>query len=69
MSWVMVFAKLNQTDPCTPLLETMVIFSKKDAVGIHPHNDDPMVITVKWEDCEIKRALINQRSSTNILYW
>lgn len=41
----------------------MTIFSKKDATGIHPHNNDSMVIIVKCKDWEIKRVLVDQGSS------
>lgn len=49
--------------------EAIIDFFKKDIVGIHPYNDDPMVIDVKWEEWEIKRVLLDQGSSTNIPYW
>ena len=34
--------------------DAMIAFSKKDAVGIHLHNDDPIVITIKYDEYEIK---------------
>ncbi|CAI8583186.1 unnamed protein product [Vicia faba] len=46
-----------------------ITFSKKNATSIHPHNNNPMVITIKFDDCEITRVLIDQGRSTNILYW
>lgn len=49
--------------------EVVIVFSEKDVSGIHPHNDDLMVISVKFEEWEIKRVLMDQGSSTNILYW
>lgn len=49
--------------------KSMIAFSEKDATGIHPHNDDPMVITVKCKVCEIKIVLVDQESSADILYW
>lgn len=39
--------------------EATIIFLEKDAVGIHPHNDDP-AITVKCEDWEIKKVMVDQ---------
>lgn len=41
-------------------------FSEKDVVGIHSHNDDPMVIVVKCEDWEIKRVTFDQGSYVDI---
>lgn len=37
-------------------------FFKEDAITIHPHNDDPMVISVRYAKWEIKRVLIDQGS-------
>lgn len=37
----------------------MTAFFKKDAVAIHPHNDESMVITIKCDKVEIKRVLID----------
>lgn len=45
-----------------------IIFSEEDMFGIHSHNNDPMVIIVKYEERDIKRVLVDQGSSTNILY-
>lgn len=50
-------------------LETVTALSEKDTSDIHPHNDDPMAISVKCETWEIKRVLVDQGSSINILYW
>lgn len=44
-------------------------FSMKNIVAIHPYNDDLMVITIRCDEWEIKRVLIYQGSSANILYW
>lgn len=37
--------------------------------GVHPHNDDLMVMAVKCEECDIKRILVDQGTSSDILYW
>lgn len=47
----------------------MISFSGKELTNIHPHNDDPVVITIICDKWEIKRVLVDQGSSTNILYW
>lgn len=31
-------------------LEFKIIFSKKDVAGIHPHENDTMVLTVRWDN-------------------
>lgn len=41
---------------------------QKDVVGVHPHDNYHMVINLSCDDWEIKRLLIDQGSSTNILY-
>ncbi|RDX68853.1 hypothetical protein CR513_52098, partial [Mucuna pruriens] len=35
----------------------------------YPHQDDPMVISIVATDYKIERVLVDQGSSTNILYW
>lgn len=45
-----------------------IIFSEEDMFDIHSHKNDPMVIIVKCEEWDIKRVLVDQGSSTNILY-
>lgn len=44
-------------------------FFEKDTININPHNDDSMVIIMRCDDLEIKRVLIGQGRSANILYW
>lgn len=46
----------------------VIVLSKKDVSEIHPHSDDPMVISVKSEEWNIKRILVDQGSSVDILY-
>ena len=46
-----------------------VTFSKKDAAGVLPHENDPMVIKVQIRDWSVKRVLIDPGSSADILYW
>lgn len=45
----------------------MITLSEKDVVGLHPHNDDPMVITIEIEEWEIKRVIVDQQSSADII--
>ncbi|GAU32939.1 hypothetical protein TSUD_153560 [Trifolium subterraneum] len=44
-------------------------FSPKDASGIVPHDDDPLVIQVQILNCDVKRVLIDSGSSADIMYW
>lgn len=39
--------------------EVEIAFFEKNDAGIYPHNDDPMVITVRYDTWEIKRVLID----------
>jgi hypothetical protein len=44
-------------------------FSPKDAWGVVPHDDDPLVVQVQILNCDVKRVLIDSGSSTDIMYW
>nr|KYP40394.1 hypothetical protein KK1_038286 [Cajanus cajan] len=46
-----------------------ITFTDKDFQGIDPVQDDPMVISVEIHNCIVKKTLINQGSSADILYW
>lgn len=48
--------------------EYVITLSKNDVASIHPHDNDPMVITMRCDDWEIKRVLIGQESFADILY-
>lgn len=41
---------------------------QKDAITIHPHKYDPLVISYRCDEWEIKRVWIDQRSSMDIFY-
>jgi hypothetical protein len=43
-------------------------FSPSDAKGEVPQDDDPLVIQVQILNCDVKRVLIDTRSSTDIIY-
>ncbi|XP_020240236.1 uncharacterized protein LOC109819062 [Cajanus cajan] len=40
-----------------------------DPMGIDPEPDDPMVISIEIHNCIVKKTLIDQGSSADILYW
>lgn len=45
-----------------------ITLSSKDVVDILSHNNVHVVITLQYEYCDIKRVLINHRSSKNVLF-
>lgn len=46
-----------------------LFITKDDFDGIEPHEDDPMVITIATTDYRVKRVLIDQGSSSDVLLW
>lgn len=39
-----------------------------DFKGVHPEQDEPMVITIEVVGCLVRKTLIDQGSSTDILF-
>nr|KYP39958.1 hypothetical protein KK1_038696 [Cajanus cajan] len=46
-----------------------ITFTDKDFKGIDPVQDAPMVISVEINNCIVKKTLVDQGSSADILYW
>ncbi|XP_027356866.1 uncharacterized protein LOC113866181 [Abrus precatorius] len=46
-----------------------ITFTDDDFQGVDPVQDDLMVISVDILNCTVRKTLIDQGSSTNILYW
>ncbi|XP_020230501.1 uncharacterized protein LOC109811243 [Cajanus cajan] len=46
-----------------------ITFIDADFQGIDPVQDDPMVISVEIHNCIVKKTLIDQGNSADILYW
>lgn len=49
-------------------VEANNIFSKEDSLGINPHDNDTLVITVHIGNWDIKRILIDPGSSIDFLF-
>lgn len=45
-----------------------IIFSKEDALGINPHENDPQVIIVQHDNWDIMCVLIDSGSSADVLF-
>ncbi|KAJ1395702.1 hypothetical protein SESBI_33153 [Sesbania bispinosa] len=58
----------TQTEDRHPHLPE-ISFSDMDFEGIKPHQDDSMVIKALIANFMVKRILVDQGSSTDILYW
>ena len=44
------------------------MFSSSDFEGVIPRHDDPMIISAKMVNTEVKRVFIDQGSSANIIF-
>jgi len=46
-----------------------ITFIDSDFQGVDPNQDDLVVITVELEDFVVKKMLIDQGSSVDVIYW
>lgn len=46
-----------------------IVFFKEDAMGIKPHDNDPLVITVQNGIWDIRCVLIDMGSSIDVMFW
>ena len=51
-----------------PKLEPRITFSDQDLVGIHLPHEDALVVTLRIANFDIKRILIDNGSSVNVLF-
>nr|KYP31609.1 hypothetical protein KK1_047978 [Cajanus cajan] len=64
----------RRTEACS-YMETVrrrlptITFTEDDFKGIDPDQDDLMVISVKIHNCIVRKTLVDQGSSADILYW
>lgn len=49
--------------------ESKITFSNKDAIGILPHNNDPMVLAVQFHELGYEARTNRPWSSTYVLFW
>ncbi|XP_020211150.1 uncharacterized protein LOC109795981 [Cajanus cajan] len=54
--------------PKMPRMPSITFFDR-DFRGVDPILDDPMVISVEMHNCIVKKTLVDQGSSADILYW
>nr|KYP73948.1 hypothetical protein KK1_006609 [Cajanus cajan] len=60
---------VNNVDRQSPRRLPTITFTDADFQGIDPEQDDPMVISVEIHNCIVKKTLVDQGSSADILYW
>jgi len=46
-----------------------ITFIDRDFRAINSQEDDPMVITIDLANCEVRKTLVDQGSSVDVLYW
>jgi len=46
-----------------------ISFSDSDFRGVDPNQDDPVVTTIELKNFAVKKVLIDQGSSVDIIYW
>lgn len=49
------------------ILETKITFFEKDEFDIHPPNNDPIVITIRRDEWEIIKVLVDQGNSIDTM--
>jgi len=46
-----------------------IVFTDRDFRNIDIRQDDPIVIAIEVANCEIRKTLVDQGSSVDVLYW
>ena len=49
--------------------ELDLYFTKADLVGVVPHDNDPVVISIVMVGRKVHQVLIDQGSSADVLFW
>ncbi|XP_020208397.1 uncharacterized protein LOC109793340 [Cajanus cajan] len=60
---------VNVIGRASPVRMPPITFTDRDFHDIEPVQDDPMVISVEINNCLVKKTLVDQGSSADILYW
>ncbi|XP_020232009.1 uncharacterized protein LOC109812451 [Cajanus cajan] len=60
---------INAIGRASPIRMPPITFTDRDFKGIDPVQDDPMVISVEINNCIVRKTLVDQGSSADILYW
>ncbi|XP_020211745.1 uncharacterized protein LOC109796485 [Cajanus cajan] len=60
---------VNAIGWASPIRMPPITFTDQDFQGIDPVQDDLIVISVEINNCIVKKTLVDQGSSTDILYW
>ncbi|XP_020207544.1 uncharacterized protein LOC109792534 [Cajanus cajan] len=60
---------INAIKKASPIRMPPITFTDRDFQGIDRVQDDPMVISVEINNCIVKKTLVDQGSSADILYW
>ncbi|XP_020207064.1 uncharacterized protein LOC109792094 [Cajanus cajan] len=60
---------VNTIDRAAVIHMPPITFTEQDFQGVDPVQDDPMVISVEINNCIVRKTLVDQGSSADILYW
>lgn len=47
----------------------LIVFTEEDFEGVQAHEDDPVVVSVVTARYNVKRVLIDQGSSADVMFW
>ena len=65
---VLSLSATRMKKPHKPHATLEIVFSSFNFKGVVPRHDDPMIISTKMVNAEVKRVFIDQGSSTDIIF-